>query len=313
MSSSQLNAARVAELIKSQAPVTTVANWLMALWDGAGIDDTALNDYYEEREKSTRLLTWAVEQVYGEFLPDVLLPQVRSNRVAELLTRPRHALVLMDSLSLREACLLRYRLPEYGYEVVAFDHAFSELPSTTEAFCGRHWGAAAPSAVNAPNFVYVRADAPPMDDLRRERLTVWSTYPDWFWAHAHSGKTEHITPAEIYGKTEALLMGILKRIKGHDEIMISSDHGYLMLKAGMAWNTSQPSQDYLKNVMGGRSALVSDSKEARSLLDQGIIVVHGDRFLVRGRYTADFGIYQHGGLSLMECLTPWLVVRPMKG
>lgn len=172
MSSSDLNAARVAELVRSQAPVTTIANWLMALWDGAEATDAALNDYYEEREKATRLLTWTLEQVYGEFLPEMLLPQVRSDRVAELLTRPRHALVLMDSLSLREACLLRHRLPGYGYEVTAFEHAFSELPSTTEAFCTRHWGATAPSAVNTSNFVYVRADAPPMDDLRREQLTV---------------------------------------------------------------------------------------------------------------------------------------------
>ena len=134
MSSSELDAARVAELVKSQAPVQTVANWLMALWDGADTTDATLNDYYEEREKATRLLTWTLEQVYGEFLSEELLPQVRSDRVVELLTRPRHALILMDSLSLREACLLRNRLPGYGYQVTAFDHAFSELPSTTEAF-----------------------------------------------------------------------------------------------------------------------------------------------------------------------------------
>jgi len=313
VSSSDLNAARVAELVKSQTPVTTVADWLMALWDGVGVTDAALNDHYEEHEKATRLLTWAVEQVYDEFLPEALLPQVHSSRVAELLARPRHALVLMDSLSLREACLLRHRLPGYGFEVTACDHAFSELPSTTEAFCTRHWGAAAPSAVNATDFVYVRADAPPLDDLRRERPVVWGTYPDWFWKRAHSGKTEHITPAEIYGKTEAMLLGILKRIKGHDEIVISSDHGYLMLKADMAWHTPQPFQDSLRDVLGSRSASVSDSKAARALLEQGMIQVSGDHFVVKGRYTADFGIYQHGGLSLMECLTPWLVVRPSKG
>jgi hypothetical protein len=36
----------------------------------------------------------------------------------------------------------------------------------------------------------------------------------WFWAHAHSGKTEHIPPAEIHLKTEAMLLGILERIGG---------------------------------------------------------------------------------------------------
>lgn len=309
MSSSELNVARVMELVKSSEPVATLFHWLVELWDAAGLDDVLLNDYYDEREKATRHLTWTLEQVYGEFLTHELLPQVNSRQAAELLAQPRHALVLMDSLSLREACLLHHRLPARGYEVLAFDYAFSEIPAETEAFCQRHWGVSAPSAVNDPRFVYVRADAPPLDELRRDRLIVWGTYPDWFWAHAHSGKTEHIPPAEIYLKTEAMLLGILERIKGHDEIIISSDHGYLALKAGMAWPTPPPYYGYLKDVMGARTASVSDSKEARALLEQGIIVPHEGRFLVKGRYTGDFGVYLHRGLSLMECLTPWLVVR----
>ena len=310
MSSSELNAARVVELVKSDDPVATLFHWLVDLWDAAGVDDALLNDYYDEREKATRRLTWTLKQVYDEFLTDVLLPQVDSRQVAELLAEPRHALVLMDSLSLREACLLKQRLPAHGYEVLAFDYAFSEIPSETEAFCQRHFEVNAPSAVNDPRFVYVRADAPPLDELCRDRLIIWGQYPDWFWHPAHSGKTEHIPPAEIYLKTEAMLLGILERIKGHDEIIISSDHGYLSVKAGMAWPTPQPYYGYLKDVMGARTALISDNKKTRALLEKGVIVVHEGHFLVKGRYTGDFsGVYLHRGLSLMECLTPWLVVR----
>ena len=107
-----------------------------------------------------------------------------------------------------------------------------------------------------------------------------------------------------------MLLGILERIKAHDEIVISSDHGYLSVKAGMAWPTPQPYYGYLKDVMGARAAPISDSKKARALLEKGMIVVHEDSFLVKGRYTGDFGgVYLHRGLSLMECLTPWLVVQ----
>jgi len=308
-----LTATHIVELVKTDDSVATVFHWLVELWDAEGVDDALLNDYYDEREKATRHLTWTLDQVYGEFLTGVLLPQVDSRQVAELLAQPRHALVLMDSLSLREASLLKQRLPAHGYEVLALDYAFSEIPSDTEAFCQRYWGVNAPSAVNDPCFVYVRADAPPLDELRREQLVVWGTYPDWFWWHAHSGKTEHIPPDEIYLKTEAMLLSILERIRGHDEIVISSDHGYLSVKAGMAWPTPQPYYGYLKGVMGARTAPVSDSEEARALLEREMIVVHGDHFLVKGRYTGDFGgVYLHRGLSLMECLTPWLVVQPAK-
>jgi hypothetical protein len=200
----------------------------------------------------------------------------------------------------------------HGYEVLAFDYAFSEVPSETEAFCQHHWGVSAPSAIQDPGFIYVRADSPPVDELALDQLTAWGTYPDWFWYHAHSGKTEHIPPAEIYLKTEAMLLGILDRIKTHDEIVISSDHGYLTVKAGMSWPLAPLYRGYLKEVMGARAAPISDSEKARTLLDKGIIVVHEGRFLVKGRYTADFGgVYLHRGLSLMECLTPWLVIRPV--
>jgi len=307
---SDLTAARIIDLVKADDPVATLFRWLVELWDAAAVDDALINDYYDEREKATRHLTWTLEQVYGELLTGVLLPQVNSRQVTELLAQPRHALVLMDSLSLREACLLKQRLPAHGYEVLAFDYAFSEVPSDTGTFCQRHWGVSAPSAVNDPRFVYVRADAPPLDELRRDQLVVWGTYPDWFWRHAHSGKTEHIPPAEIYLKTEGMLLGILERIRGHDAIVISSDHGYLSLKAGMAWRTRQPYYGYLKDVMGARTAPISDSKKARALLEKDMLGVHKDHFLVKGRYTGDFGgVYLHGGLSLMECLTPWLVMR----
>ncbi len=93
MSTSNLSAARIAELVKSDDPVATLFHWLVELWDAEGVDDALLNDYYDEREKSTRHLTWTLEQVYGEFLTDVLLPQVSSRQVAELLAQSRHALV----------------------------------------------------------------------------------------------------------------------------------------------------------------------------------------------------------------------------
>jgi hypothetical protein len=63
-------------------------------------------------------------------------------------------------------------------------------------------------------------------------------------------------------------------------------------------------------MMGSRVAPISDSKEARALLERGMVVVHKDLFLVKGRCTGDFGgVYLHRELSLMECLTPWSVVR----
>ena len=116
MFTSNLNAARVAELVKSEDPMATVFRWLVDLWDAAGVKDAVLNDHFDEREKATRHLTWTLEQIYGEFLTDVLLSQVHTRNVAQLLAQPRHALVLMDSLSLREACLLKQRLPAHGYD-----------------------------------------------------------------------------------------------------------------------------------------------------------------------------------------------------
>ena len=303
-------AAKIETLIQTTDPTATLFRWILELWDAEGVDDDLLNDYYDEREKATRRLTWTLNQIYEEFWEKELLPQVNSRQVSELLQEPRYALVLMDSLSLREACLLRQRLPHHGYDIQALDYAFSELPSDTATFCRRHWNTSAPSQIRDPHFVYVSADTPPLDDLTQEQLTVWGTYPDWFWYHAHSGRTEHIPPAEIYHKTETLLLALLNRIREHERIIISSDHGYLGVKAGMAWPTPEPLRTYLKEVLGSRFETLSDSKKARALLRAGLIIAHDNHYLIRGRYTGDFGsVYLHGGLSLLECLTPWLVIR----
>ncbi|MCK4316123.1 MAG: hypothetical protein KAX24_10180, partial [Anaerolineae bacterium] len=57
----------IVDLVKTDDPVATVFGWLVELWDAAGVDDALLNDYYDEREKATRHLTWTLEQVYGDF------------------------------------------------------------------------------------------------------------------------------------------------------------------------------------------------------------------------------------------------------
>ena len=89
-------------------------------------------------------------------------------------------------------------------------------------------------------------------------------------------------------KTQGVLR-ILEHIGGHDKTIISSDHGYLSVQAGMVWPTPQPYYGYLKDVMGARAAPISDNKEVRALMENGVIVVREDRLVIKGRYTGDFG------------------------
>ena len=95
MFKNSLDVERVKELVKCNDPVPLLFQWLVELWNASGVEDDLLNDYYDDREKSTRLLTETLEQVYAEFLAKKLLPQVSSHQVGEVLAQPRYALVLM--------------------------------------------------------------------------------------------------------------------------------------------------------------------------------------------------------------------------
>jgi hypothetical protein len=65
--------------------------------------------------------------------------------------------------------------------------------------------------------------------------------------------------------------------------------------------------------LGWPGRLRSCTKERRALLKRGVTVPCEGRFLVKGRYTDDFGdVYLHGGLSLVECLAPCLVVQRVR-
>jgi hypothetical protein len=66
---------------------------------------------------------------------------------------------------------------------------------------------------------------------------------------------------------------------------------------GLGASRSSPAYGYLKDVMGARTAPISDSKKARALLEKGVIVVHEDLFLVKRRCSGDSGgVYLHRGL-----------------
>ena len=97
-------------------------------------------------------------------------------------------------------------------------------------------------------------------------------------------------------------------------ILVTSDHGYVFLDAGLSFTRQRDELRPLSAYLGGeRYARLSESGEPPSHEDLKVYPAR-DVAVLKGRVQphppgpASNKLYKHGGLSLMEMLTPWLVL-----
>lgn len=104
-------------------------------------------------------------------------------------------------------------------------------------------------------------------------------------------------------------------VPANKKVLVTSDHGYIFLGAGLG----DPNLEGLDRPLSGKRFRCFEPDEALPDPEPGLWV-HTERRLavLSGRThnrpqapSASQYIYRHGGLSLMEMLTPWLVLAPV--
>lgn len=148
--------------------------------------------------------------------------------------------------------------------------------------------------------------------IENEEFLVWISFPDEILHKAGS----FLPPEEAYKKTKSLLLKILDRTDAN-HITIMADHGYIIKK--YSWSVDKEDRDFLKSVFDSKrysklTNLPEDKKEGIEKLpkDLSYFFKGKDYLFLRGRYRWSFrgrSVITHGGLSLMECLTPLLEVK----
>lgn len=287
----------LAQLVEDDDPVPSVWAALWDIWYPAGDD---VSDHYGKETDAVsyeRLLL----DVYREFFD--VLPAKCVNE-ASLDIPGNGTFVVMDAMSVREAAMFVDMLEERGHDPET-GYSFSSVPSETKFYRDRVGYSDLKKDHKAAS---VKSQDPLLDG---DEEIVWCRYPDALLENIQEGKTKLSSIEEMYGKTETALRAILDQLDT-DRVVIGSDHGYARLDSGHTFQISDGQKSALQYTFSGRFESVGDAN-ASHLVDEGLVVEADGYYMPIGRYTwparGKYSTFQHGGLSLLECITPRIEVE----
>lgn len=311
------------ELIRSLCttpdPMGLLFDQVRQLWVWDGQQD--LNQFYEQKEKETNELEKFLTEAYFEIY-QVFLEKIKHSRLLERFT-DEDVLIFMDSFSLREANLLLPALEQAGYHISKYTYALSEMPSDTHSFLKKVLGISTISTTKKwkdYEVVYIAAGEVPKLLPQGQKALIWLSFPDQLLHHTRG---RIITPEEAFIKTKEVLIKVLEGLSAKRAVVMS-DHGYIYVKSASLFLRPHPDDErILKRIFQGKRGITMeelddgmrrDLEKLRALaIDETFTLYDEDGCYVRGRHYWSLPGRQsdiaHGGLSLMECITPVLHVQ----
>jgi hypothetical protein len=288
-------------LVESDDPVETV--W-EALWDIWWPPDDDVSAHYDNtREWASVELERTLVDIYWEFYSEELPWKCVNEASIEI--PDDGAFLVMDAMSVREASLFAAALEAEGFEVDV-SYSYSTVPSETTPYKDRVGYADLKREYDSAT---IRDLDPSLSG--NERL-VWSRYPDALLENIQEGKTELSSVEETYDDSLAVLLSILDQLDA-DRVVVGSDHGYVREKSGYSFAISDDEKNRLRNAFDGQRFASLGETNADDLVEDRMAVESDGYYMTVGRYTwpvrGKYNVYRHGGMSLMECLTPRLEVQ----
>ncbi|KZX49203.1 hypothetical protein [Haloarcula sp. K1] len=287
----------LAQLVENDDPVPPVWDALWDIWYPAGDD---VSDHYGKETDAVsyeRLLLDVYREFFDEVLPDKCVNE------ASLDVPDGGTFVVMDAMSVREAAMFVDMLEDRGHEPET-GYSFSSVPSETKFYRDR---VGYSDLKKEHKTASVKSQDPSLDG---DEEIVWCRYPDALLENIQEGKTKLSSIEEMYEKTDTALQAILDQLDTN-HVIIGSDHGYARLDAGHTFQISDRQKSALQETFSGRFEGIGDVN-ANHLVDDGLVLEADGYYMPIGRYTwparGKYSTFQHGGLSIHECLTPRIEV-----
>jgi hypothetical protein len=252
-----------------------------------------------------------------------------SERLSKWWLRPHaaKAVLVLDGLSLRELPLLLEGAKQHGFDIGNVSATASEIPGDTNEFArSLGFGSRSQLQNNGGGASHKLAPARTecVDLPWRDCANLIDASPNWiFWhpwpdakLHAVAGvgqgldtlareTIEHLTSEDFWHFVGRLAQG--------RELVITSDHGYAA--TGQFHDATGDQGTFLKTTFkSGRS--VPDETEAGAFVPPVALAMdnqHGQNLLALGRWKwrsqGGYPTLAHGGLSLLEVLSPFVELR----
>lgn len=243
-----------------------------------------------------------------------------------VLQNPRSATVLFDGCSLREVPRLLELAKASGREVLELGCSRAAVPSETDFFISERLGLGLPTIGPSQlsnrgelkqrhiRFFYYRqtSDHHTIQD-GDEAFLLWSRFPDQ--RYTDSTATDESMFDGLWDGLEQAWRRTVQAVPPDRKVLVTSDHGYIFLGSGF----SDPSLQTADRALDGKRFRVFGSHESLPPKGNGLWVDASRRLAVlAGRGHNRFqgpgaqSVYRHGGLTLMEMLTPWLILGPVE-
>jgi hypothetical protein len=268
------------------------------------------------------LLTFAGESLYDELVG--MTPENRSIK-AFFDQHPGAAVVIFDGCSIRELPRLVELAGASGRPVLEKSYAYAAVPSETETFIAQRMGLGLPPI--SPSQLEGRADLrnqniraywfrQPTQQIKiedtDESLLLWMRFPDMRFMDTHAATVDLFD--SIWDMLETVWIRTVQKVPPSRPVLVTSDHGYIFLGP----NLSEPRLAGIDRSLEGKRFREFSAAEELPAKTRGLWIDPARRLaVIAGRVhnrpqapSPSNSVYRHGGLSLMEMLTPWLVLGP---
>lgn len=279
--------------------------------------------YLEQGERGVNQLeevvAAAAPRIYDELIGD---PSPDRDLRVFLEERRPCAAVVLDGLSLREVPEILRLAEDAGVQVREIAVATAAVPSETMDFLEQRLqaGRIAPSQLPGQElrahgvecFYYDHEGRRHQLPASAPALLLWSAFPDQTYQDSGARFPGHF--AEIHRRLESVWRNTVQAIPAGRTILVTSDHGYVYFGHGCSARRDNPTIRPLTEwLRGERSRALSPGEQPPDHADLAVIP-HRRVAMIRGRVQTHppgpggSRLYKHGGLSLMEMLTPWIVL-----
>lgn len=312
-------------LLQPGARLPSVTRHLLEnVWSPARYESLSHSDYLRQGEKEVahleECLTLGAAHVWDEIVAaSVAAPSLRQWFGLDQTLPPAmpRAAVVFDGLSLRELPLLLKLATESGFRVANSKVIATVLPTeTTEFVRDRLLGSAlAPAALPGRADlrergleVFYLSQANSREHFPSGRnILVWSSYPDRLYSD--DAARSDVLFTQFHDLIPTIWKYAVQALPADLPVLLTSDHGYQFFGSGMESTRNSTAPELL----GQARNKVFSQEEVMPKPHPDLQVIHSRRLaLLRGRVrsrskgSSARKLYQHGGISLMECLVPWV-------
>ena len=309
-----------------------VKRWLLGeVWTTARFKECGAvpAEYLKTGEKMVNekeaLLTAAADSYFRE----LVTAQAPARAIVEFFDKyPNSSVIILDGCSLRELPRLLELAQSSRRPVVECTCGRSAIPSTSEHFISDRLGLALP-AVSPSELVsrhelrnhgiryYFFQKPNEFQHISEESgsILLWHRFPDLRFMDSTASSAEMYDG--IWDNLGMVWKNTVQALPATRSVLVTSDHGYVFFGAGLS-DTNLEQVD--RPLQGKRFRQFTDDESFPDEGTPGLFLDQPRRMAVlQGRChnrpqapSPSKSLYRHGGLSLMEVLSPWMVLGPME-